>query len=243
MLECHDAQENCKKLRDLNQPYSETTSEIPSEISINEAPLYDHVSGKQAMNLSMNFRMNNEPINMKIYDNEPLNMSMNKTEPQKNIDNTSNFNIMGNCTNIGNDEIDIENYETENYETENLSSTVPVEYNLHNSKPQCNKTNTPGTLDLNLNDIEPLDMNFEIKKAELFSDKTFGTVYEKVIEIMKVTSLDIDRIFSNIIIASKQILESYRKIIEKKKVFWDKFKEQYLALDLIKSSDGKARRC
>ena len=110
--------------------------------------------------------MNNEPINMKIYDNEPLNMSMNKTEPQKNIDNTSNFDIMGNCTNIENDEIDIENHETENYETENLSSTVPVVYNLHNSKLQYNKTNTTGTRDLSLNDMEPLDISFEMKKVD-----------------------------------------------------------------------------
>ena len=41
-------------------------------------------------------------------------------------------------------------------------------------------------------------------------------------------SLNTDKIFNNMIIARKQIPELYRKITEKKKVFWDKFTEQYL---------------
>ena len=41
-------------------------------------------------------------------------------------------------------------------------------------------------------------------------------------------SLNTDKIFNNMIIARKQIPELYRKLTEKKKVFWDKFTEQYL---------------
>ena len=41
-------------------------------------------------------------------------------------------------------------------------------------------------------------------------------------------SLNTDKIFNNMIIARKQIPELYRKISEKKKIFWDKFTEQYL---------------
>ena len=41
-------------------------------------------------------------------------------------------------------------------------------------------------------------------------------------------SLNTDTIFNNMIRARKQIPELYRKIAEKKKIFWDKFIDQYL---------------
>ena len=41
-------------------------------------------------------------------------------------------------------------------------------------------------------------------------------------------SLNTDKIFNNMIRARKQIPELYRKIAEKKKIFWDRFIDQYL---------------
>ena len=41
-------------------------------------------------------------------------------------------------------------------------------------------------------------------------------------------SLNTDKILNNVIKARKQIPELYRKIAEKKKIFWDRFMEQYL---------------
>merc|ERR1712055_814509 len=42
-------------------------------------------------------------------------------------------------------------------------------------------------------------------------------------------SLNTDKIFNNMINTRKQIPELYRRIAEQKKIFWDKFVEQYLA--------------
>ena len=53
-------------------------------------------------------------------------------------------------------------------------------------------------------------------------------------------SLNTDKIFNNMILARKQIPELYRKITEKKKIFWDKFTEQYL--ETLRFSPDKSKK-
>ncbi|CAL4097344.1 unnamed protein product, partial [Meganyctiphanes norvegica] len=174
MYEYHNAQEKYEETSDHNQSLS--------KLSSIEAPIEGHVFEKQAMNLSIDFRMNEEPVDLTIYCNEPLNMSIKKNESNKIIDKTNDLNDIKTHINadIENNELvgqktsntDIENEgivgPTRKTNTvENLSSTTSrVNDLVENPKSIYKNSSIVGVLNLSLNDIKPLDMTFKIKKAD-----------------------------------------------------------------------------